>query len=627
MPIPNQTINIKDPGLGIVEAAPTAPLILGTSELGTAFSLLSFSRKNDVVAVLGQGPLSECLCKVLDVAGGPALAMKLPSSVAPTLGAVTATRIGSSTGTITVAISQNQASRVYQVDATPMDVFVEDTADFASATAADVDPFPTTEAITDYFAIGYTAPFRQLSVVVSTSGTVGVVAWEYWNGIAWVALTGLTDGTANFTVAPGSATVSFTLPSDWVARSLNSTEPLYYIRARITTVYTINPVLTSGRIEGHGAFDRYEVAIEVLKTGTLGAGTFRYSLDNEVSFSAELVIPGGGSFAIPGVGITLTFVPGAGPTFYQDGDFYRFTTTEPSYSTANVQTAVTALLALATEYPFIALTGTPATASAGVTMFSALDTHASTYQTNKRFLAFVMDAGSDDTVVNIQTSYAAVSSRRVMPVYGRTTVVSSKPLEGFSAPRRSGMEIVAAFAAAQLISTDLARVALGPLPGVQATTHDESLNEQLDAHGITTFRTHTGRSGIYITNGRIKAPAGSDFRFWQFRRVMDVACRRVFIEQQNFLNVSVRTIAGTGFIDERDASRLESIVREALRIDLSRPVSAEGTPGHVSSVGYAINRTNNIAQSLTLQSEVAIRPLGYAKTIVTEIGYSLGEAA
>jgi len=623
MGIPNQEITVLDPGLGLVEASPDTPIVLGVSSLGDDNLLRTYARKTDVVSNFGQGPLPEAWCKALDIAGGPVRGMRLTKSVVPTFGSITTTRTSDSTGTIAVAITQKDAARAWQIDdpaGTP--VFTEQTADFASATTADVDPLPAGAVTGDQFAIGYDQPFTSLEQIISTSGVGGTFAYSYYNGTAVVPLTGVSDLTVSYTAAPGTYLSTWTMPTDWVRQSLNSTELLYYAYAEVDTgPYGTDAVLSQGQINGHGAHDDYEVIVEILKTGTVATGTFRYSLDDGRSYSGEFVIPSAGDFDIPFADITITFTPGAGAIFFEDGDVFEFDVNAPYYAVVDLATAVTALLAQSLEFPFATLTGTPASAADGATMFAAVDGHATSFENINRYIAFIMDSGDDTTTATL-SSYAAVSSRRVMPVYGTTDITSAKPFEGYSVPKRSAVELLGGWAADKLISTDLARVREGPVPGVLEISHDENLTEELDAGRITTLRTHTGRAGFFVTNGRIKAPSGSDFRFWQFRRIMDVACRRVFIEQQNFLNISVRTNSD-GTIDERDALRLESIVNEALKIELTQPANAEGTRGHVSEVNYSIDRTNNINQSSTLISTVAIRPLGYAKTIETTIGFAL----
>ncbi len=141
-------------------------------------------------------------------------------------------------------------TRAWQADEseTP-DILVEMTDECNSPATGDVIPFPVVEAVNDYFAIGFITKFDLLSIDVGTAGTIGVVVWEYWNGTAWTALTGVTDNTTGFTVL-GVNTVDWTLPSDWDVTSLQGEDPLFYVRAKITTVYTINPILDEVDISG-----------------------------------------------------------------------------------------------------------------------------------------------------------------------------------------------------------------------------------------------------------------------------------------------------------------------------------------------------------------------------------------
>lgn len=150
-----------------------------------------------------------------------------------------------------VDLYKQPAAQVWQVDATPGPaVFVDQTSNFNSTTAADWVVFPATEAVGDYCAIGFSEQFLGLSVtdVGGTVGVGGVVTWEYWNGSAWTSLPGLTDGTTGFTTT-GAQTVTWTAPTGWAPLSLNGGTALYYVRARITTVFTTNPTYSSGTVD------------------------------------------------------------------------------------------------------------------------------------------------------------------------------------------------------------------------------------------------------------------------------------------------------------------------------------------------------------------------------------------
>jgi hypothetical protein len=139
---------------------------------------------------------------------------------------------------------QFNATRVWQVDeSTTPDTFVEFTDEAASAATGDVNPFPATEATNDYFCIGADSKFESLSIDVGTAGTTGVVAWEYWTGSAWTALSGVTDNTNSFKNSGVNTVIWTDDTDDWDSTSLNDERPLYYVRARITTTYGTDPVL------------------------------------------------------------------------------------------------------------------------------------------------------------------------------------------------------------------------------------------------------------------------------------------------------------------------------------------------------------------------------------------------
>lgn len=161
---------------------------------------------------------------------------------------------------IDVASTLNKAFvRVWQVDDSA-NTFVEETADANSATNADWLLFPATEAVGDYVAFGSREVFDGITFdnANGTAGVAGVVAWEYWDGTAWTALANVSDGTTNFTAtAADGQLVHWRRPTDWVARSLDEsveTVPLYYIRARVTTVYTTNPVYDQGFVHRLSSF-------------------------------------------------------------------------------------------------------------------------------------------------------------------------------------------------------------------------------------------------------------------------------------------------------------------------------------------------------------------------------------
>lgn len=134
------------------------------------------------------------------------------------------------------------ASRVWQYDASPAG-YVDITAAFNNATVTDTNPWPASEAAGDQMQVGWQVPFGGIVFTIGTLGSGGTVTWKYWNGTAWTALTGVTDGTSGFTAA---GTVTWTMPSDWKPVSVNNSGKLYWVAAEVATVYGTNPVITQG---------------------------------------------------------------------------------------------------------------------------------------------------------------------------------------------------------------------------------------------------------------------------------------------------------------------------------------------------------------------------------------------
>ena len=157
--------------------------------------------------------------------------------------------------------------------------FTEETTDANSSANADWTVFPSSEATGDYVAIGYTEPFTEVifDYANGTAGVGGAVTLEYWDGDGWAALSGVTDNTTGFTVAAADdLSVTWTKPTDWAKRKISSGAPLYYIRARITTVYTTNPVLDQGFIPGIA-----QVESVVVVPGADGSGQTQSSEDRD----------------------------------------------------------------------------------------------------------------------------------------------------------------------------------------------------------------------------------------------------------------------------------------------------------------------------------------------------------
>jgi hypothetical protein len=355
--------------------------------------------------------------------------------------------------------------------------------------------------------------------------------------------------------------------------------------------------------------DAYKGIVQIMQGGGLGAATFKYSLDGS-SFSSELSIPSNGTYVLPNTGLTLTFTYVAAQPF-SAGQAFAFATTAPSFSTADAMNALQALLAESNEWRLVHVVGTSPDASGSAALAAAVDTALVSAETGYRYVRGIIE-GAEKNDSTLVAAFSSFASRRVGVAAGFANLTSS--ISG-NTLRRSAAWPAVARAMAVPISQDLGALEDGPLPGVSRLFRDERATPGLDAKQFITLRTFLGVSGCYVTAGRVMAPAGSDYALLQNGFVMDAACRTARSSLLPFLNSKVRVDATTGYILEVDARSIEATVEAALN-------GALVAKGHASAVSVKVSRTENILSSQRIPVTIRVVPLGYARAIAVDIGFS-----
>lgn len=406
---------------------------------------------------------------------------------------------------------------------------------------------------------------------------------------------------------------------------VNGGGPVMVVKTNVTTA-AANGAITKGNgaaptvtVAGSPRND-YSVVLEVMATGALGVGTFRYTLDG-VSYSPTITIPGGGTYSPVNTGLTLTFPSGT----YTVGDTYSFTSTAGIPNASQIDSAFDAVIASQRDWRFGAVASVFASAAASATAAGGITTAMATQLASFYHRRVLLDCGSLGTAAAVLTDFAAVfTDERVAPVYGKCVLQSAAPYMGYETPSVSSVFVFAAAAAAALPSTDLARFANGSLPTVTSISHDEDqLESGLDSAKIGTLRTWPHASGFYITNCYLKSAAGSDFVYWQHGIVFDIACDTVYEAQLPYMNASVRVLTdGTGKINPLDAADIDRVVNAKLRARLTEPTNAEGRAGHVSGLNYGVDLNYNVLTNSKVRAKLRMVPLGYVKTFEADVGFS-----
>src|SRR5690606_20662811 len=113
-----------------------------------------------------------------------------------------------------------------------------------------------------------------------------------------------------------------------------------------------------------------DVVIVITKTGDIGAGEFKVSLDGGATFGDDTLLAA--SYPLGDTGLTLTFTKGGGPTYFEEGDEFSFTAKAPYMTSQDLSDALDALLDGQREFSFIHVIGGMSAATAAV-VSSALE--------------------------------------------------------------------------------------------------------------------------------------------------------------------------------------------------------------------------------------------------------------
>ena len=391
--------------------------------------------------------------------------------------------------------------------------------------------------------------------------------------------------------------------------------PVYAMPLTTSSAGVINAITetriasSTGTLSASGSpLAAYEVVVEITTSGSVSANdaAFRVSIDAGKTFTTPLALVN--AWVLAGTGITLEF-NGAFERF----DKFSFSTVAPISTLADVTSAFTKALDSSTAFRFIHLVGASSLAIA-----AALDTLLESATKRHRYTYALIEARAkrDDETLDeyenaIESEYATFTSTRVMIAVGESTYFDPATK---SFVKASVAVAIAARMAAVGEAVDISQFDLGALPGITSLNLDGDLRPKLNGLNFTTLRTFVGYPGYYITNGLMRAPSGSDYVLQQNRNIMDLIAEESRRLNLPFLSQRLRVDATTGFIDEREAQRIELRVKNGLKLRfLDR--------GSISAIDVSVRRDNNILADKTLFEDIRPTPVSYGKTIRKTLGF------
>lgn len=586
--IPSSTETVRDFGLGITQPASMTPLVIGVcSGSITANEMHLYSSPTTLRDEAGEGPAVEAAAEILSQGGGPIGFMKMTASIAATRGEVLPT---------------------FGVDGVLS--AVTNAGGGPTVTVAGTDP-------TGHYN------FR---IEITTGGVLGTsqFRWSIDGGSTWVA-----------SAIPTPTGGTYLLSATGVTTGVTATfaAGTYILSATYSWTSTAGGGVIA--VSGTPTLDAL-VRLEIMTSGANGVARFRYSLDgysgdtaSERTYSETLFVPTGGTFVIPGLGLTLAFDDT--PTAFVAGDSYLCTVKCAAANATNLGTAFTAIAASPTRWRFVHFVTSKGNGDAvahallGVALQAQLTTLANTSKYRRGMIA----ATHEDTAAATVAAWDDVIASRILVAHGQVRRASVKPFSGHAFPVTNASDVIAARAAKSLPSTDLKRVRSGPLEEVIKIFHDEyRAPSNCDDIKVSTLRTYENFNGFYITQARLKSPDGSDFTHWPLGVVMDIACETVNAGLTREIGRGVRTETVTidnveypGVIDDRDATIIEEAISADLAAQLLTPVNAEGFAGYVQDLRYRISRTHNFLATGVVIGEVGIQPLRAIDYATTTLGF------
>lgn len=450
-------------------------------------------------------------------------------------------------------------------------------------------------------------PAYQILAKVTTGGTLGTAQFAFSvNGGAYS--TPVVSGTG-----PWSYFVPGTLTTLTFAAGTYVLNDVYTTNTDGSCTLSGSGPAASNVTNVSSPLDRYDVLVTIITGGGLGAAVFTYSLDGGNNISPQILVPGSGLYVIPGTGVMLTFA-----STFVVADTYAFTTVTAGFGTSDVGAALTALGADAHVWFGVHIAGMGTNSAAAASMSATVDTALSAFAVAFRYVMGMVECPQSETDSTIIAAFASFASNRVMVTVG--DILHSSSLNRGRIVRRNLGVAIATRLASTNPSQDPGWVGspIGALRNVTSIFRNEAATPGLAAARFTVATTRPTKTGFFCETGNMMAQPGSDFTPVGNRRVMDVACSTAVGVFINDLNADLLVNPGTGTIYDPEATRLESVVENALANRLLAP-----TPPDASAVRATINRSNNVLSTENVQLTVQIVPKARATTLSMTIGFQI----
>ncbi len=390
----------------------------------------------------------------------------------------------------------------------------------------------------------------------------------------------------------------------------NGLKTIYVIPMKADVDGEIGDITSTGNSQGTFSVEgkpnnAYDIVVKITETGDTNEGSFAYSIDGGNNFGDDITIPLGGSYEVPGTGLTLKFedVTSEAKSFIAD-QTYGFSTTSPTMNNASVLKVVEKLMIFNTQYELIHVVGV-----SGKTLWAALQTEAETFMTTyKKPIIFLCEGrgATDDETLD---EYLAAMTAERKGISSRYVCVSISVASYVRKDLRT-QSINMAGVISGLLGVAKESLSIGCVKEFPISSAKllkllpegiEEYSEALDALGYTVFRQYNGLEDFYVSNANVMSPSNSDYTYVENVRVLNRIVRGVCLQATNNIQAEV------------DPEDLEGSIKP-MESELNIPIEEAIRDKIISSGEASINTENvNILVDETLDVSVEYVPMGTAR--------------
>lgn len=210
--------------------------------------------------------------------------------------------------------------------------------------------------------------------------------------------------------------------------------------------------------------------------------------------------------------------------------------------------------------------------------------------------------------------------------YNRVCIVVGDTAAGSEG---AAMGVFAGRVAAAPVQRNIGRVRDGALAPTEMYLGDNPVEDVMDDintlydKGYITPRTYVGISGYYWTDDRLATDSTEDYAHLAHRRVIDKAYRIAYNTLLNYMldEIMVNT---DGTMQTAVLKSWQAAVENAINTQMTAQgeLSADLSAGESGCTCY-IDPSQNVLATSTVSMTLKVRPYGYARNIVVELGFQV----